>query len=572
MKVNQGLLNWLNAVNHVEKNYGQTEKVLLLAPIDSVQQNNHETEILIHEINEPVHYENQETEYEFELEHKLERKIESELESKPEHEFESEHKPEPEIKSESEARPEHKFELEHEQTEQEFESEREIKFESESEHEYKLESESEQIERKNESEHEHRLEAESEQTEREFELELEQAEREFESEHDSEQEQPQHNESQNESQELNTLIGIPDDIVRNSAIKEAEAITQELQLLKNEVDSIRETTHGLDLNKAWHEANAGIELSMNEPPPQLWASQNESESEDEENENDSEDYEHIILQQNSSVTIHGTNFTQRLQRTLQGRKNKAAELKRKSTEKQKHSHSYILHAFLMCSVMLLALGLAWLSLRYIQTKTPNSLNQRASELYEQGKYDEAMNLYQEAYNRYPNDIRFLEGIARSAEKAGHSQTANIAWNEYRNSNHENQSRDIEPQKEPVEITHPLKINVNTKTGGGKKESKEESKIEAKTEAREPVRILTFDDYLNEANRLYNIRMYTRALVNFMKALELRNDDIRPYIGLAESYRAKGIDFEAKRILNEAERRFGRNPTIETLKKLLKGSK
>ena len=58
----------------------------------------------------------------------------------------------------------------------------------------------------------------------------------------------------------------------------------------------------------------------------------------------------------------------------------------------------------------------------------------------------------------------------------------------------------------------------------------------------------------------------------MKALEQRNDDIRPYIGLAESYRAKGIDFEARRILAEAERRFGRNPTIETLKKLLKGSK
>lgn len=557
MKVNQGLLNWLNAVNHDDKNYGQTEKGLLLAPIDSVQQNNHETEILIHEINEPVHYGNQEQEYTFELEHQHE--VELELEHEPDHEteIESEHKPEPEIKSESEseAKPEHKFELEHEQTEQESESEHEIEFEAESEYEYKLESESEK-------------------TEREFELELEQAKRESESEHDSEQEQPQHeqlqhNESQNESQEINTLIGIPDDIVRNSAIKEAEAITQELQTLKDEVASIRETTHGLDLNKAWHEANAGFELSMKEPPPQIWASQNESESEseDEENENDSEDYEHIILQQNSSVTIHGTNFTQRLQRTLQGRKNKAAELRRKNTEKHKHSHSYILHAFMICSVMLLAIGLAWLSLRYLQTKTPDSFNQRASELYEQGKYDEAMNLYQEAYNRYPNDIRFLEGIARSAEKAGHSQTAAIAWDEYRNSHHENQSRDIEPQKAP----EPLKININTNTGGGKKESERESNTESKI-TREPARVFTFDDYLNEANRLYNIRMYTRALVNFLHALEQRNDDIRPYIGLVESYRAKGIDFEAKRILDEAERRFGKNPTIEILKKLLKESK
>ena len=77
--------------------------------------------------------------------------------------------------------------------------------------------------------------------------------------------------------------------------------------------------------------------------------------------------------------------------------------------------------------------------------------------------------------------------------------------------------------------------------------------------------------MNEANRLYNIRMYTRSLVNFMKALELGEDDIRPYIGLSECYKAKGFYFEAGRILHEAERKFGRNPTIEILKKLLKGS-
>ena len=469
--MNQGLLNWLNAVNHVNHNEKVSEQIksgLLLAPIDDILQVNHEPLSMIHEINEPVNNEINELEIDS---HDIEIQIQ-EPEPEPEPEYEPEHEPE-----------------EHEQPE-------------------------------------------------------------YESEHET------GHEPENASQELNTLIGIPVDVVKNSAIKEAQAITQELQTLKNEVDSIRETTRGLDLNKAWHEANAGIELSMNEPPPQIWSSSDEAESESEAesedgNENDSDDYEHIILQQDqSSITIHGMNFTQRLQRTLQGRRKKNAELKRKSTAKHKHSRSYILNAIIMCGFMLFALGLAWLSLRYIQTKTPDSFNQRASELYEHGKYDEAMNLYQEGYNRYPNDIRFIEGIAKSAEKAGHSQTANIAWNEYNNA-----EKNTETPNEPVEFPQPLEIKINT--GGDKNE--------------EPKRILTFDEYLNEANRLYNIRMYTRSLVNFMKALELSEDDIRPYIGLSECYKAKGFYFEAGRILHEAERKFGRNPTIEILKKLLKGS-
>lgn len=367
--------------------------------------------------------------------------------------------------------------------------------------------------------------------------------------------------SQNESPEINTLIGIPEDIKNNREITEAEAITRELESLKNEVDSIAETsTHELDLNRAWHEASAGVELSMNEPPPQIWSSQNESEDED--NDNDDE-YEHIILQQNSSVTLRGTNFTQRLQNILQGRKKKAAELRRKNSEKNKHSHPYIRNAFMFCAVMLLALGLSWAALEYLKTRTPESFNAKASALYEQGKYDEAMNLYQEAYNRYPKVLTFLTGIARSAEKAGHTQTANIAWEEYRKALPDDKKENSK-DREPENKSQTLKININT--GGDKREAKNESREQKKNN------VLTFNEYLNEANRLFNIRMYNRALIHFFHALERRSDDIRPYIGIAESYRAKGMYFDAKRILDEARRRFGINPTIEAAKEFLKGSK
>ena len=368
-----------------------------------------------------------------------------------------------------------------------------------------------------------------------------------------EPEPEQHNE--NESQEIETLIGIPEEAEKDNVLTEKEAITKELQSLKNEVDSIQENARGLDLNKAWHEASSGFELSMKEPPPQIWTPQSENESEDEDSEND-EDYEHIILQQNSSITLHGTNFTQRLQNILQGRKNKAAELKRKSSEKNQHSHKYIKHGFIMCSVILLTLGLAWSSLIYLQSRTPESFSRRASELYEKGKYDEAMNLYQEAYNHYPNVLTFLTGIARSAEKAGHSQTANTAWNEYNNVLGKDKSEDIKPQSKP----EPLTININT--GGVKRESKSQNETEKRT----------FDEYLNEGNRLFNIGMYSRALRNFFYALDMRNDDVRPYIGIAESYRAKGMYFDAKRILDEARVKFGINPSIEAAKEFLKRCK
>ena len=456
--MNQSLLDWLNQDSE------QTQKGLLLAPINIAQHDNHEELNLIHEINEPVHDEPHETEPEPEIEIQI-------------------HEPEPE--------PE-----------------------------------------------EHEPEPENEPQEPE-----------------PQEQEPEHEEPhENASQELKTLIDIPEEAEKDNVITEAEAITKELQSLKDEVDSIHDKTRGLDLNKAWHEASSGLELSMKEPPPQIWASQDENESEDEDSDNDSdsEDYDHIILQQNSSVILHGTNFTQRLQNILQGRKNKAAELRRKNSEDSRHSHPYIRHGFMMCSAVLLALGLAWLSLIYLQTRTPESFSRRASELYDNGKYEEAMNLYQEAYNRYPNVLTFLTGIARSAEKAGHFQTANIAWEEYNNALPKDQKEQSKPE--------PLKININT--GGGKKETKSQNEAVQNT----------FSEYLNEGNRSFNIGMYNRALINFFHALEQRSDDIRPYIGIAESYRAKGMYFDAKRILDEARVKFGINPSIEAAKEFLKGSK
>ena len=73
---------------------------------------------------------------------------------------------------------------------------------------------------------------------------------------------------------------------------------------------------------------------------------------------------------------------------------------------------------------------------------------------------------------------------------------------------------------------------------------------------------TFEDYLNEANHAYNIGMYNRSIIYFFRAHEVKPADIRPYIGLANAYRMKGMYFDSRRILDEARSKFRRDPNIE----------
>ena len=82
--------------------------------------------------------------------------------------------------------------------------------------------------------------------------------------------------------------------------------------------------------------------------------------------------------------------------------------------------------------------------------------------------------------------------------------------------------------------------------------------------------MTFDEALTEGTHAFNIGMYSRALANFHKARDINENDIRPYIGLAASYRAKGMYFDAKRLIDEARRKFGSSPALEVEMLYLRG--
>ena len=326
----------------------------------------------------------------------------------------------------------------------------------------------------------------------------------------------------------------------------------------------------VDINKAWQERATGFELSLDEPPHEIWTRINESTSE-------YEDDEEIEYEQGVSLIgaayvqkrEHGKNFTERLQHTLKGRKQRA-ELLREEEESKKPKHPYIHGAVKKCVTLLIFIGLVYAALWFIQRWTPDKINERAQNLYEQGNYDEAMNLFQEGYKRYPNVLTFLTGLAQSAEKAGHVQTAKAAWNEYihflpekdteskRHAQDELKrlSPDIEPEPEP-----------KTPEPETKNESHD---IELQLPSKPPVVPVTFDEFLTEANKAFNLGMYNVAIIYFFRAMELNGSDIRAYIGLAESFRLKGMRFDSMRIVIEARKKFRHNTTIETIAKFLEG--
>ena len=288
----------------------------------------------------------------------------------------------------------------------------------------------------------------------------------------------------------------------------------------------------------WQERATGFTLSLDEPPPELWTNINDDDTE--------LDYEPTdSLQGAAYVQIHGRNFTERLHHTLKHRKERAQERLNYEHETD-NSHPYVQKAVILCATLLMALGFACLALMFIRRETPEGMKSRALSLIQEGKFEEASQIYRRAHRRYPDVPEFLEGLSETSQKLGHVQTAKAAHDEYiRQTSHDTQAQsrtDVPaaiPKPEPKTPPKPAPVSLilNEKP-------------------------LTFDDCMSEANHAYNIGMYTRALEYFSRAMKLNPSDSRPYIGLSASYRMKGWYVDSMNILDEMRRKFGRSPALD----------
>ena len=310
---------------------------------------------------------------------------------------------------------------------------------------------------------------------------------------------------------VDDLSGLSSEILElHEAVKnlqtslEVETPPQNNQINDNEVAiNLDDDT---DIQKAWQETAAGLNLSLDEPPPELWTRIGEADEDD-----DSEvEYEQGMSLQGAAYVQkreHGKNFTERLHYTLKGRKQKAEEL-RKEEEQKKNHHPYVSHAVIMCATMLMVMGVACLALWFVRSWLPEKLKLRNEEQHvvvEEPAPEVVITLSEDLTSP---DVIEPEEVTEP-------------------------SPDIEPEPE-VEIKIPV----------------------------------TFEDFLEEGNNAYNLGMYNMAVINFFKAIDQNSSDVRAYIGLAGAYRAKGMLFDSKRILDEVTRKFKRNPTVETMLQIL----
>lgn len=411
----------------------------------------------------------------------------------------------------------------------------------------------------------------------------------------------------------------PDDF--SSKISELNQTLQEIQELfdsKSKPEEISSDNDNDNENNS-QENETGFALNLNEPPPELWTKINAGDYElNDNNEDDDEelDYEQGMSLQGAAYVPkapkdapgRGQNFTERLHQTLRGRKQRAEKLREKEEEK-KPRHPYRSRALIICSTLLMILGLAYLALWFIQQWTPEKIYERASEKLEIGDYESSMNLFQRGYKRYPNVLKFLSGLAKAAESADRVQTAIIALegyikalpdddNENKNSARlelkrlkgepdpekilvspktppEEKKEEIEKEPEPEIISEdkePEEPEIQEdKPEIEVKEIEEEKKSEAEEIKTKKIKLpAAFYEVLNEANEAYNEKLYDKAIIFFHRAVELNGSDVRAYIGLAGAYKAKGMFFDSKRILDNARRRFKKNFTVETQLKILEG--
>lgn len=289
-------------------------------------------------------------------------------------------------------------------------------------------------------------------------------------------------------------------------------------------------------NHEWQERATGFTLSLDEPPPELWTHINDDDPDPDYEPTDS-------LQGAAYVQIHGRNFTERLHHTLKHRKERSQE--RAQAENDNSTlKSLMQFSVILCGTLVMALGFALLSLWFIGRETPEGMKRRAEALTEAGKFSEASEIYRRAHRRYPNNPEFLAGLSESSQKAGHVQTAKTAHEEY------------------IRLTSEDAPKTNEITPIAQKPEPDTAPKSAHMSLILNEQPLTFSDYLDEANHAYNVGMYSRAVINFFRAIEINANDSRPYIGLAASYRMKGMYFDSKRILDEARRKFGRSPALD----------
>ena len=264
---------------------------------------------------------------------------------------------------------------------------------------------------------------------------------------------------------------------------------------------------------------------------------------------------------------------------------------------------------MLCTVAILVLGTIFALYRYIQNNSQDAIAREARALYDEERYDEAMTSYQRGFDRYPNSHEFLLGLARASTKAGQSDQALAAWRLYLNQileeekpdqaqalyeisrlyalkkapdkaiEHLIQSSNLDPtrydthfalgrlleeQNRPAEALNSyrraLELRPSSPEALDAMQRAAGLVVDQPPPAQGPER--EYKKHLEVGTVALNLKRYDDALSHFNRALTIKSDDERPWLGVAGVHQGRGNDAEALRFLQDAQKLIPGSVTVE----------
>lgn len=301
-------------------------------------------------------------------------------------------------------------------------------------------------------------------------------------------------------------------------------------------------------------------------------------------------------------------FSKRLHQVIQMRRDRAEELRGQESGRRRSTR----RRAVFCTAILLVALIAYGAVRYVQSTSYDWLSDRAERLYREERYEAAIDAYEDAHLKFPDSPALLMGLARSAIGAGRFQTADLALERclqvlsqddaagraqalyekaavraalddaegavahlLQSTRYAPNDYDVyillgqllERQGKAQDALRAYRVALDLRPSSEEADTAMRRMLEAvkaSTESKQDLRP-AYEKRIEVGTVALNLKRYDEAVSYFSQALEIRSDDPRPWLGLADAWRNRGEPDKALKVLDDARKTCPGDPTIETLR-------
>lgn len=301
-------------------------------------------------------------------------------------------------------------------------------------------------------------------------------------------------------------------------------------------------------------------------------------------------------------------FSKRLHQVIQMRRDRAEELRGQESGRRRSTR----RRAVFCTALLLVALIAYGAVRYVQSTSYDWLSDRAERLYREERYEAAIDAYEDAHLKFPDSPALLMGLARSAIGAGRFQTADLALERclqvlsqddaagraralyekaavraalddaegavahlLQSTRYAPNDYDVyillgqllERQGKAQDALRAYRVALDLRPSSEEADTAMRRMLEAvkaSTESKQDLRP-AYEKRIEVGTVALNLKRYDEAVSYFSQALEIRSDDPRPWLGLADAWRNRGEPDKALKVLDDARKTCPGDPTIETLR-------